>query len=579
VSTNKKIKTSKKDKQRKRFISVRKKIIVSFLAVVVFMVGVNVFAFLKITDIQKNYETMVQRDIVALMDMQQFQRSVLEELNLVQKYGLTKDEHLLVSLQTLTENNKRDLQLLTATMAKEKYKGELKTLKTIMDNYLDVEGNMIKAVQADNMPLFNALMQRRLAEAVSLKMENIVKTIKLETLAQQKTNDQTTNNVKRLVFITMLLNVITTIGIAGLISRMIARPVKMLEKHVTNMANGDLTQDIPSIKNNDEIGNLVIAFQHLQKQFKDVIGKIQYHAEQVATTSVELAAGTEQTTTSIEQITVAMQEMASGAESQVNNIKETSNYVYEFKDGINQIAKNANDASNAVSNTSTSASKGFEVIEMAITQMNQIGSTVEDSVQVVTKLNERSGKISEIIELITNIADQTNLLALNAAIEAARAGEQGKGFAVVAEEVRKLAVQSGDAAHNISTMITEIREDTVKSVESMIKGNNEVKQGIVTVEKVGESFKEILGSIQQVTATSDHTLNSAQMMEQSVGNVIANITDIEKIIENSAGHTQTVAATSEEQNASMEEIRSSIDSLSSMAEELRDIVYRFKMKA
>ncbi len=52
------------------------------------------------------------------------------------------------------------------------------------------------------------------------------------------------------------------------------------------------------------------------------------------------------------------------------------------------------------------------------------------------------------------IASQTNLLALNAAIEAARVGEAGRGFAVVAEEVRKLAEESGNAAKNISSLIS-----------------------------------------------------------------------------------------------------------------------------
>ena len=75
-------------------------------------------------------------------------------------------------------------------------------------------------------------------------------------------------------------------------------------------------------------------------------------------------------------------------------------------------------------------------------------------------MNTRSNEVGQIIEIITAISDQINLLALNAAIEAARAGEAGKGFSVVADEVRKLAEQSASSAHQISTLVREIQNDS-----------------------------------------------------------------------------------------------------------------------
>jgi methyl-accepting chemotaxis protein len=61
--------------------------------------------------------------------------------------------------------------------------------------------------------------------------------------------------------------------------------------------------------------------------------------------------------------------------------------------------------------------------------------------------------LTPLIQVIGSIAQQTQLLALNAEIEAARAGSAGKGFAVVALEIRKLSVQSTQAAADIGAKI------------------------------------------------------------------------------------------------------------------------------
>jgi methyl-accepting chemotaxis protein len=64
--------------------------------------------------------------------------------------------------------------------------------------------------------------------------------------------------------------------------------------------------------------------------------------------------------------------------------------------------------------------------------------------------------LSGITDTIRGMARQTEILSINAAIAAAQAGEAGRGFAVLAGEVRRLAVQSNDAAQSIESHIRQL---------------------------------------------------------------------------------------------------------------------------
>ena len=108
----------------------------------------------------------------------------------------------------------------------------------------------------------------------------------------------------------------------------------------------------------------------------------------------------------------------------------------------------------------------------------------------VEGLNASTEKIGSILALIKEIADQTNLLALNAAIEAARAGEAGRGFAVVADEVRKLAERTTKATNDISGLIGNIKNDTLRAKDCMSDLSGQAddfgQQGIAATEHIEE---------------------------------------------------------------------------------------------
>lgn len=258
--------------------------------------------------------------------------------------------------------------------------------------------------------------------------------------------------------------------------------------------------------------------------------------------------------------------------------------MYETNQTVNDLSsliKKIDASSEIVSKTSIEASEkaidGSHLVTGSITRMNEIGQTVNHLSQRVGTLGESTNQIHQIIGVTTGIADQTNLLALNAAIEAARAGEHGRGFSVVADEVRKLAEQSSISAQQISSLITVIQTDTEETVQSMKDTTTKVSDGIEYIQDVGSSFKQIEMAVQEVTSQVQEITSAVHDLSAGTDEMIKRMEAVAEITHVTSAGTQNMSASTEEQLAAMEEITASSISLTKMAEELQELIKKFKI--
>ena len=354
-------------------------------------------------------------------------------------------------------------------------------------------------------------------------------------------------------------------------TKKISNPLKEIEQAANKVANGELSTEIP-VRSEDEIGVLAKSLRLMVNNLNMVVNSVKQSAEQVSAASEELTASSEQSALAATQVAGAITEVAEATDTQLKGVNDSATVVAAINTELEIISKQISTVNQATGETNKRAAEGSKIIGSAVQQMSSIEQKVGELGVVINKLGNYSGEIGTIVESISAIAAQTNLLALNAAIEAARAGEAGRGFAVVADEVRKLAEQSQIATKQISELITKIQAETNLAVEMMQLGNNEVVLGRDIVGKAGENFAAIVQLIQKVAGEINEAVKAVQVVNQGSEKLVVAVNNIGLLSKTTSERAETVAAATQEQSATMEEIASSSRVLANMADELNQTV-------
>ncbi|MCY7685856.1 methyl-accepting chemotaxis protein [Bacillus altitudinis] len=383
------------------------------------------------------------------------------------------------------------------------------------------------------------------------------------------------------VFNTAIIVFSVTLIVAGtlifFIVRSISNRLSNLARFSKKVSDGDL-RDKLQIQSDDEIGQVGKGFNTMIDSLRSLIGAVQTSVENVASSSEELTASAGQTSKATEHITLAIEQFSTGNESQNDKVESSSEELEEMNRGLQHMNESAESITASSIKSTEIAGEGGQLVEKTASQMNVIDQSVKKAENVISALESKSKDITQILGVINGIADQTNLLALNAAIEAARAGESGRGFSVVAEEVRKLAVQSANSAKEIENLIKEIVQDIDVSQEVFTAVNKEVQSGLSFTEQTKVSFHNIFDMTKEISDQLQTMNRTVVQLSKGSAHVSEAVREIADVSRESSANIQDIAASAEEQLASMEEISSSSATLSSMAEELRDLISKFKVE-
>lgn len=269
--------------------------------------------------------------------------------------------------------------------------------------------------------------------------------------------------------------------------------------------------------------------------FVGILNSFMLFEESMAETIKGIQRVSDEVSSAAEQVASSSNELADGATNQAAVVEELTATVAGVAEQVENNSQSAKQISSRVGNLGDAISESNSKMQEMVASMNDI--------------NEASKEIDKIIATINEIASQTNLLALNASIEAARAGEAGKGFAVVANQVNLLADQSAKAAKESAVLI----ETSVRAV----------KKGMTIADETATQLEEVADSSKVIT---EEVTDIADTLEQQT----AEIKQINEGIEQINDVVQTNSATSQECAAASQQ-------MSSEAENLREMIRRFKV--
>ncbi|PLR74285.1 methyl-accepting chemotaxis protein [Bacillus sp. UMB0728] len=367
----------------------------------------------------------------------------------------------------------------------------------------------------------------------------------------------------------------------GILSFMLLRsiliPLGALNRQLNNIASGDadLTQTV-DVKGKNEFGQLAHSFNAFVGSLRGMITHIGSSSEQVAAASEELSASAEQSKAASGHIAETMQTISTHNHRQTEMTASSLKTVADSLGGLKTVAANTDKAAEVSSEVREQAEDGASSVKEMLSQMNSISQSVDRAGEGVTSLVSSAGEIQKISSLIADISGQTNLLALNAAIEAARAGEQGKGFAVVAEEVRKLADETNASAEQIHKLVATIQAESSGTVRDIRLVKENVSAGISLSEETVSNFNRILAQIEQVTSQIQEAAAATRYLTDEFEGVHDTIVGIAAGSQETLESSENAAAASQQQLASSEDVSNATQSLARLAEELQEMISRFK---
>lgn len=391
-----------------------------------------------------------------------------------------------------------------------------------------------------------------------------------------------------------MICILAALTVLWFIASGIAKPISKVVELADAIADGDFSRRL-NMTSRDEIGSMARALDNSCKRLSGVLigirdsadmlaassgelsavsgqmsssaGEMETQSDSVASASEQIAVSVGMVASSAEQSGVSISNIASMSEEMSSSFSNVADFARKTADNTASMARSSKDISARVGDIAVSSDEmtsSLNEVAKSTAQANRISQNASrqtDQINVrMDALVSASKKIGKVVGVIRDIADQTNMLALNATIEAAGAGEAGRGFAVVAGEVKELAKQSAEATEEIARQIEEIQTSTGGVVRSV----GEINTVMGEIAGISET---IAVSVEEQTSMAGEISKSVSDAAVTVKNVAENAKESADLVKNIAVSTENASKTATEVTLNINDLRTGVNGVTRSSDE------------
>nr|WP_225774089.1 methyl-accepting chemotaxis protein [Pseudomonas sp. Marseille-Q5115] len=540
---------------RQMRIAQRSLVCFGFFAVLV--AGFGLFSLGQVSAIRASQSVLQLNVLPSVQTIDQLRNDMLSIRLYNSSLRLAKDSASAASAEQRIQKARTDLtsnlEVLRPLLISEKGQAAYASLRQAAQAYLGVHDRYLAAVRAGQEDAISVLTSSTGEMTLAAdRVQELIQTLNDLIDGKVKREDAnataTYTQAKEVTIVVIVLALAATIALAMLFTRSLVAPLTRALGVAERIAANDFSQAVPQ-DGTDEPGRLLAALGRMQVNLRRTLTELGDSSNQLASTSEEMAAVTD--------------DALRGIQRQNDEIAQSATAMNQMSAAVDEVANNAVLASEAARASSTAAEHGHEQVTQTVASINDLQGAVDRAAGELNALAGQVRSIGGVLEVIRGVAEQTNLLALNAAIEAARAGEAGRGFAVVADEVRALAHRTQQSTAQIEEMVVAIQAGTDKAVNSMAESSDRARVSVDVAQAAGVALADITAAIAQINARNLNIASATEEQAQVAREVDRSLVSIRDLsTQTAAGAQQTAAAGND---------------LSRLAVSLNATVLRFKL--
>ncbi|MCS6103246.1 methyl-accepting chemotaxis protein [Clostridium botulinum] len=565
-------------------LGVKKKFILVFLVVCIFISLVGFEGVLSSSKISKGSEEIYSTNLISIKDLEKIKGNINEmRIDIIKIVYSIQDSNLdkqIKNIDYLTEEDRKIMKEYESITLKPEESKVYNDFKNYLFKYRELRTKIIDLVKEKKYDEAIEIANSELMSINNAMLEDLEKCIDINEESAEKANlnnIEQFNSSRNIIIFYIAVTFLIIIIIAYILTKNIMNPLDKIKEFAQRLSNYDFSSKI-NLTRKDEFGQTGLALNAAQENVNTLIKVIMENSQDISASSEELSATVQELSSKAITIDQAVNNIVSGIQESSATTEEISASTEEVNANINVLASKAMEGSNNANQSKERASEVKNNSQRAIKEAQKVTEEKQMNMERVIEDGKVVDSIKVMADTIGSIAEQTNLLALNAAIEAARAGEQGKGFAVVAEEVRKLAEGSSQAVINIKDTIAKVQETFKSSIDT----GSDILKFINTkvyeqFDNYGETGKKYYNDSDFVSKMSEEIAAMSEEITATVGQVNEAVQNMALSSQKSSEEAETIKISMDETTIAIEQVAVTAQSQAELAQKLNDVIQKFKI--